>query len=205
MNRYKNNLFRACYNCSAGVLSDCRKPQCLPADGFEKGLISFNRQIPGPLIKVCKNDAVVVDLKNGMHSETFSIHWHGILQRDTPYMDGVPFVTQFPILPSDVFEYAFFVPEPGTFFYHSHSGLQRYNGAYGGLIVREPLHHDTNSHLYDCDLLEHTLVLSDCSHESVEMFFIGLPTRQPGLLPQCVLINGKGRYFYVSIVSTHSN
>lgn len=73
--------------------------------------------------KVCKNDFIVVDVKNQMSGSAASIHWHGIHQRNTPYMDGVPFITQCPILESTTFRYAFEATEPGTQFYHSHSGI----------------------------------------------------------------------------------
>lgn len=51
-----------------------------------------------------------------------TIHWHGLHQRNTPYMDGVPQITQCPIESSTTFRYAFNATEPGTQFYHSHSG-----------------------------------------------------------------------------------
>ena len=43
---------RACNNCSAGNRIDCNHPQCVTADGFERGLMSINRQLPGPSIRV---------------------------------------------------------------------------------------------------------------------------------------------------------
>lgn len=69
---------------------------------------------------MCKNDLIVVDVTNKMAGAAPSIHWHGLHQRKTPYMDGVPFITQCPI--TAAFRYAFEASEPGTQFYHSHSG-----------------------------------------------------------------------------------
>lgn len=67
---------------------------CLTADGVERGVMSINRQIPGPAIHVCRDDLVVVDVVNAMAGTAASIHWHGLHMRDTPHMDGVPFITQ---------------------------------------------------------------------------------------------------------------
>ncbi|CAB0032828.1 unnamed protein product [Trichogramma brassicae] len=57
-----------------------------------------------------------------MLSESTTIHWHGFKQRGTPYMDGVPFVSQCPILPGQTFQYIFNATEAGTYFWHSHIG-----------------------------------------------------------------------------------
>lgn len=75
-------------------MKDCFNLHCLTADGIEKGVMSINRQIPGPEIHVCKDDLVVVDVTNRMAGTSTTIHWHGIHQRQTPYMDGVPYITQ---------------------------------------------------------------------------------------------------------------
>lgn len=75
-------------------MKDCFNLHCLTADGVEKGVMSINRKIPGPEIHVCKDDLVVVDVTNQMSGTSTTIHWHGIHQRSTPYMDGVPFITQ---------------------------------------------------------------------------------------------------------------
>lgn len=49
--------------------------------------------------------------------------------------------------------------------------------------------------MYDYDLKEHTILISDWMHYTAEMFAVGLPTREPGPLPVNVLINGKGTFF----------
>lgn len=87
----------ACGQCGTAAgnagKADCFREQCIAADGVPRGVMSINRQIPGPTIHVCKNDWVVVDVFNAMGGTSASIHWHGVLQRETPWMDGVPFVT----------------------------------------------------------------------------------------------------------------
>lgn len=59
---------------------------------------------------------------NQMMEATTSIHWHGQHQKLSPYMDGVPSVTQCPIQPGASFTYSFVATQAGTHFYHSHSG-----------------------------------------------------------------------------------
>lgn len=73
-------------------------------------------------LKVCQGDNVVVDVTNSMMSETTSLHWHGQHNRRTPYMDGVPYVTQCPIMPGATFRYNYIANTVGTHFWHSHSG-----------------------------------------------------------------------------------
>ena len=68
-----------------------------------------------------------------------SIHWHGLLQKGTPYMDGSPYATQCPIAPYSTFDYNFNVGDQvGTYWYHSHSGPQYYDGLFGPFIIDDP-------------------------------------------------------------------
>ena len=174
--------------------------KCVLADGVERGLMTINRQLPGPPINVCKDDMIVVDVHNEMDGTSTSIHWHGINQVETPYMDGVPYVTQCPIQYGSIFRYAFYVRETGTNFYHSHSGLHKTNGLYGALVVREPKKEDKNKKFYDYDLAEHVIVASDWMHDYAEMFTPGLSSRLS--LYQSLLINGHGRFYDVSFSTT---
>lgn len=154
------NFISACGNCGNAAnrsFEDCFRSQCVTADGFERGIMTINRKIPGPAIHVCKNDLIVVDVVNMMGGTAATIHWHGFHQRETPWMDGVPFITQCPIDFGTTFRYSFFATEPGTQFYHSHTGHHKVNGHYGGIVVRRPLNEDPNSKLYDQDLPEHLI------------------------------------------------
>ena len=72
--------------------------------------------------QVCEGDEVVVDVINHLPSESTSIHWHGQHMVGTPYMDGVPLLTQCPIGPASSFRYRFWAANAGTNYYHSHSG-----------------------------------------------------------------------------------
>lgn len=162
----------------------------------EKGCQSINRKIPGPPIQVCKNDMVIVDVANQALGTAASIHWHGMHMKETPFMDGVPFLTQCPILFGTTFRYKFNASEPGTHFYHSHSGHHKVNGQYGGFIVREPKNSDPNEIEYDVDSSDHYIVLSDWQHSYGEQVFPGLP--RGAIYPDSVLINGIGNYLDVS-------
>lgn len=98
-----------------------------------------------------------------------TIHWHGMRQRKTPYMDGVPFITQCPIAAGDTFRYSFWAEDTGTFFYHSHSGLQKVNGIFGGLAVRGPPATNPHATAYDRDMEEHMIVITDWMKDPAEM------------------------------------
>lgn len=121
-----------------------------------------------------------------------TLHWHGILQDGTPWMDGVPMLTQCPIQSPNMFRYAFVAREPGTKFYHSHSGHNKINGIYGPLIVRESEQSDPNSLHYECDMEEHIIMLADWLHSPAEMYMPGL--QSTGNLPDSLLLNGRGQY-----------
>ncbi|XP_064606091.1 uncharacterized protein LOC135470972 [Liolophura sinensis] len=113
--------------------------EVITMDGWESPrlVILVNGTIPGPPIEVWENQLVRVHVKNRLHNEGISIHWHGLHQMNSPHMDGVPFVTQCPILPGQTFTYFFRAHPKGTFWYHSHMGSQRTMGFYGPLIVHE--------------------------------------------------------------------
>ena len=154
--------------------------------------MSINRKVPGPALHVCKNDQIVVDVTNMMGGTSSTIHWHGFFQKQTPHMDGVPYITQCPIQFGTTFRYSFNATEAGTLFYHSHSGHHKVNGHYGGIVVREPKSNDDSARFYDHDLPDHLIVASDWMEAYGEMFMPGLPTKFPGVQPTSLLINGKG-------------
>ena len=82
-----------------------------------------------------KNDGFHVEVVNQLKVPT-SIHWHGLILPNL--MDGVPFVTQNPIAPGKSFSYDFPLKQSGTYWMHSHYGLQEqlYNSA--PLIIWTP-------------------------------------------------------------------
>lgn len=133
-----------------------------------------------------------MDVKNDLFSEGTSIHWHGIHQRASPFMDGVPTISQCAIHPGQTFRYTFLADNPGTHMWHSHLGLQRSDGLVGPLIVREA--EDFHENLYDFDMTEHVLLTMDWIHESVNAKFTAHYHGHGDNKPSNVLINGRGKY-----------
>ena len=78
---------------------------------------TYNGQVPGPMIKVATGDKVRIVLTNDLPQST-ALHLHGIEIPNA--MDGVPFVTQDPILPGKSFTYDFVAKGPAVGMYHSH-------------------------------------------------------------------------------------
>ncbi|HIG21027.1 copper resistance system multicopper oxidase [Henriciella sp.] len=124
--------------------------------------VGANGTLPAPLIRFREGEEVTLNVTNRLKADT-SIHWHGLL---VPfYMDGVPGVSFPGIKPGETFQYKFAVPQSGTYWYHSHSGLQEQQGHYGPLII-DPAGADPVS--YD---REYVMVLSDWSFEHPHRIF----------------------------------
>ena len=116
--------------------------------------VTVNGSVPAPLIRLRQGQDVRIAVTNALDEDT-SIHWHGVL---LPFhMDGVPGVSFPGIRPGETFVYEYPVRHAGTFWFHSHSGLQEQVGHYGPLIL-DP--EDADPVAYD---REHVLVLSDWS------------------------------------------
>jgi FtsP/CotA-like multicopper oxidase with cupredoxin domain len=96
---------------------------------------TYDGLLPGPRIEATAGGLVRAKLVNGLPAET-TVHWHGI--RLDARMDGAPGYTQKAVPPGGTFDYVFTVPDPGTYFYHSHVGMQNDRGLYGPLIVADP-------------------------------------------------------------------
>lgn len=94
--------------------------------------IAVNGSVPGPLIRLKEGTSVRLNVTNNLPEDT-SIHWHGLL---LPFhMDGVPGISFPGIMPGQTFTYEFPIRQSGTYWYHSHSGLQEQQGHYGPLII----------------------------------------------------------------------
>lgn len=115
---------------------DCSKPQFVDGKTYRMA-IAVNGQIPGPTLIVHDGQKVVIHVHNNLSSEGISIHWHGMHQIGTPWMDGVGQVSQCQIGPGSSFTYIYKASPSGTFWYHSHTGAQRTDGFFGSLIVKE--------------------------------------------------------------------
>ncbi|KAH9512515.1 hypothetical protein Btru_038670, partial [Bulinus truncatus] len=183
----------------------------ITADGyFEPRLVmTYNGTIPGPALHVRLGQRVHLHVHNKMMHETTSLHLHGQHQTGTPFSDGVPFVTQCPILPGQQFDQTFTAEPKGSFFYHSHSGPQMTNGLYGPFIVHPELDRKEIK-----DDQEFILMFHDWNHnwDSTAMtakmrwgFYVGgerhnitsthAGIKYSGFIFQSGLINGKGRFY----------
>ena len=96
---------------------------------------AYGDAVPGPVLRATAGDLLRITVDNRLPVET-SVHWHGLALRND--MDGVPGITQDPIGAGATFDYEFTAPDPGTYFYHPHSGVQLDRGLYGVLVVDDP-------------------------------------------------------------------
>lgn len=117
-------------------LTETQKAKVLTADAEgSRLLIAINGMFPGPRIEAYADQTLEIKLINKLHTDSVTVHFHGLHQRDTPWMDGVAFVTQCPILPGQTFVYSFAAYPAGTSMYHAHIGDQRSMGLYGPVII----------------------------------------------------------------------
>ncbi|MDP3073781.1 MAG: copper resistance system multicopper oxidase [Opitutaceae bacterium] len=114
--------------------------------------VTVNGSLPARLLRFRQGQDVELRVTNRLKERT-SIHWHGILLPNE--MDGVPGVTFKGVDPGETFIYRFPLKQYGTYWYHSHSGMQEQLGLYGPFIIDpaepEPFNYSR----------EHTVVLSD--------------------------------------------
>jgi FtsP/CotA-like multicopper oxidase with cupredoxin domain len=98
---------------------------------------AYNGTVPGPVLRLGQGQRLRVAVENGLAQDT-TVHWHGL--RIPLAMDGVPYLSQRPSAPGKSFDYAFDLPDAGTFWYHPHvrGSEQQGRGLYGALIVDEP-------------------------------------------------------------------
>ncbi|KAK7480575.1 hypothetical protein BaRGS_00028151, partial [Batillaria attramentaria] len=187
-------LSKACFDCPFN-LTDCHRPHCVPADGTSRGVLTANRRLPGPTIQVCEGDEIVVNVRNAMgNSEGTTIHWHGLPQRGYQHMDGTNLVTQCPITSYSTFQYRFRANDPGTYWWHSHAGLQRADGLFGSLVIRQTASRDPHSALYDYDLPEHVITVNDWLVEMTTNRFAAHHHDDGDNKPASMLINGMGAF-----------
>ena len=112
--------------------------------------------VAGPILHFKEGQRAIIYVTNKMDVET-SVHWHGILLPN--FQDGVPYLTTPSIQPGKTHKYEFTLKQSGTYWYHSHTGLQEQRGVHGAIVV-EP---KRKRHWYHHDLV---LVLSDWTDEN---------------------------------------
>ncbi|KAI5821255.1 multicopper oxidase-domain-containing protein [Pyronema omphalodes] len=165
----------------------------LAPDGVEKEMIVVNEQFPGPTIEANWGDWIEVTVKNHLTDEGTAIHYHGLLQKATPWFDGVPSVQQCPIAPGTQLTYRFRADIYGTSWWHSHYSSQYAGGLLGPMIIHGPNHLDS-AHDYDIDL--GPVFLTDWYHSEYfdivkNVMSTNLSTVLAAGVSQNNLINGK--------------
>ncbi|NMY53339.1 copper resistance system multicopper oxidase [Pseudomonas sp. WS 5011] len=125
--------------------------------GAARTAMTINGSLPGPILRWREGDTVTLRVRNRLKEDT-SIHWHGIILPAN--MDGVPGLSFHGIAPDGMYEYKFKANQNGTYWYHSHSGLQEQVGVYGALVIdaKEP-----EPFSYDRD---YVVLLSDWTDEN---------------------------------------
>ncbi|PSO10413.1 MULTISPECIES: copper resistance system multicopper oxidase [unclassified Sphingobium] len=136
--------------------------QMMTIDGWNMRAIGVNGTVPAPLIRLREGQTVRLHVTNDLDEDS-SIHWHGVLV--PPQFDGVPGVSFPGIRSKSTFVYEFPIIQNGTYWYHSHSGLQEQLGHYGPIVIdpagTDPVGYDR----------EHVIVLADHSAMSPEAIF----------------------------------
>lgn len=110
---------------------------------FVKQGIGYNGKSPGPVLRFKEGENVRINVTNNLDEMT-SIHWHGLI---LPYQqDGVPGISFPGIKAGETFTYEFPIQQAGTYWFHSHSGFQEPDGAYGAIVIepegREPFRYN---------------------------------------------------------------
>ncbi|KAJ3294527.1 laccase, multicopper oxidase, benzenediol:oxygen oxidorectuctase [Rhizoclosmatium sp. JEL0117] len=161
--------------------------QLVNLDGVWKWMMLANGQLDFP-IHVVTGDFVEVEVVNRMNVST-SIHWHGLFQEDTPWMDGAAMVTQGLIASGETLVYKFSTGnQTGSYWWHAHYASQYVDGIRGPFIIHDP--QDPYLSQYDEEII---VTLADHFHRSSENVLKEyLYAYDPA--PESGLINGRGRY-----------
>ncbi|KAJ5753890.1 uncharacterized protein N7511_008043 [Penicillium nucicola] len=157
----------------------------LAPDGRPRWALTINGSLPGPTIEADWGDTVIIHLRNSLPvtiQNGTSLHIHGLRQHYTNPMDGVVSVTQCPIAPGNTMTYKWRAEQYGTTWYHSHIGLQTWEGVFGSVIINGPASSD-----YDEDV--DALLLSDWDINTVDQLWT---VAEAGVSPKLDngLING---------------
>ena len=121
--------------------------------------MSINGSVPGPTLEFKEGDIAKINVTNKMDVST-SVHWHGLLLPN--WEDGVPYLTTPPIKPGTTFTYEFPIKQSGTYWYHSHTGLQEQLGVYGSIVI-DPKVERTDIETPDDEIV---VVLSDWTNDN---------------------------------------
>ena len=101
--------------------------------GKTRTALTINGGVPGPTLRFREGDHAQITVFNRLEKGETSLHWHGLLVPNA--MDGVPYLTTPPIVAGGSHLFEFPLRHAGTYWYHSHTGLQEQRGVYGSIVV----------------------------------------------------------------------
>ena len=164
----------------------------LNPDGVYRPMILINNQYPGPLVQVNEGDTIIVHLENRGVNAT-SIHFHGLFQNGTNFMDGTVGVTQCAIAPNSNFTYKFDVHgQSGTYWYHAHQAAQASDGLLGPVVI----HSRDEPTLQELDYTTDRIVMiQDYYHNTTSellMDYLQPDRENEEPIPDNALVNGHG-------------
>ncbi|KUJ18043.1 uncharacterized protein LY89DRAFT_696478 [Mollisia scopiformis] len=169
-------------------------------DGVRKLVYLVNDEFPGPIIEARPGDTLEIVVSNHLEdAEGVAIHWHGLHMRGANEMDGVVGITQDAIPAGEGFTYRYDLSstQAGTFWYHSHSALQRSDGLYGGLVIHEPISDSTTGFAMSNYDHEELLLIGDWYHRSaidVQASYLTFMSSGHEPVPDSLLLNGFGAF-----------
>ena len=158
-------------------------------DGVYRPMLTVNGQFPGPMIECNEGDTIVIEVDNQSVNAT-SLHFHGIYQNGTNWMDGTTGITQCPIAPGRKFRYEFTVTgQSGTYYYHGHQAVQASDGLYGPVVIHSRDENKLQQIPYATDRV---VMLQDYYHDlSSGLLVTALePGSEASPIPNGALING---------------
>ncbi|KAI9800291.1 MAG: hypothetical protein M1833_003405 [Piccolia ochrophora] len=157
---------------------------------FLRQSVVINGTSPGPELRLVEGKTTWIRVYNDMDDRNLTMHWHGLTMDVSPFSDGTPQASQWPIPPHHFFDYEIHpkVGHAGTYFYHSHVGFQSVT-AVGPLIVQEggkaPYEYDEEKYILMTDAFNKT-------DKQIESGLTATPFVWSGE-SQDVLVNGQGR------------
>ncbi|PNY23353.1 Iron transport multicopper oxidase FET3 [Tolypocladium capitatum] len=164
----------------------------LNPDGVYRPMVLINNQFPGPLIECNDGDTLIVHVENRAVNAT-SIHFHGLFQNGTNFMDGAVGVTQCPIAPNSDFAYKFDVRgQSGTYWYHAHHSAQASDGLLGPVVIHSKDEHTLQELGYTTDRV---VMVQDHYHNTTAellMDYLQPDKENDEPVPDNALINGRG-------------
>ncbi|XP_021365307.1 laccase-like [Mizuhopecten yessoensis] len=190
--------------------------EVITADGWEEErlVIVANGTLPGPPIIVYEGQRLVVHVINKLHSDTVTLHWHGLPQHGTPGWMELPSLHNVPFCQVKA-SYDFIARPRGTYWYHSHVGTQRTKGLYGALVVRDRNDNMAEhnivvqgwNHHWSADM-DQTMFKNDGIYESRVKWKNSYSLDgefYSTLLLTSAIINGRGRYYINWVTQEHNN